>query len=45
MELASEVNIKDLGLVCAQESNQKEQRIDIDVINVGGSLIIKVDAV
>ena len=30
MELASEVNIKDIGLVCAQESNQKEQRIDIE---------------
>jgi hypothetical protein len=30
MELASEVNIKDIGLVCAQESNQKQQRIDIE---------------
>jgi hypothetical protein len=29
-ELASEVNIKDKGLVCAQEINQKEQRIDIE---------------
>jgi hypothetical protein len=31
MKLASEVNIKDKGLVCAQESNQKEQRIDIEM--------------
>jgi hypothetical protein len=30
MELASEVNIKDKGLVCVQESNHKEQRIDFE---------------